>query len=168
MTPNGSIGLNGTTSEEEFTKMLDNNDEQHMDGTGDGEKKENAEEVHVNVVPTRRFSDSTRLNVDRGLNIINCWSGHQMAAWTYESRKPIDKKYLTWKGEPKVRSNNCQFELKLDGSSSSLFSFDWYKCWNFIHNQFFSLLTAHCSLLTAHSSLLTAHCSLLTACSLHA
>ena len=148
--------------------MLDNNDEQHMDGTGDGEKKENAEEVHVNVVPTRRFSDSTRLNVDRGLNIINCWSGHQMAAWTYESRKPIDKKYLTWKGEPKVRSNNCQFELKLDGSSSSLFSFDWYKCWNFIHNLFFSLLTAHCSLLTAHCSLLTAHCSLLTACSLHA
>uniref|UniRef100_A0A6V2FXP0 Exostosin GT47 domain-containing protein n=2 Tax=Ditylum brightwellii TaxID=49249 RepID=A0A6V2FXP0_9STRA len=82
--------------------MLGNNDEQHMDGTG--ENKENTEDGHAHeYVPTRRFSDNTRLNVDRGLNIINCWSGHQMAAWTYEGRKPIDKKYLTWKGEPKEK-----------------------------------------------------------------
>eukprot|EP00957_Ditylum_brightwellii_P211824 15366643-Ditylum_brightwellii.AAC.1 len=73
-----------------------------MDGTG--ENKENTEDGHAHeYVPTRRFLDNTRLNVDRGINIINCWSGHQMAAWTYEGRKPIDKKYLTWKGEPKEK-----------------------------------------------------------------
>ena len=99
---NGSIEPNGTTSEEELAKLL-----------GTGEKKETANDVHANV-PSRRFSDSTRLNVDRGLNIINCWSGHQMATWTYNGRKRTKKKYWTWKGEPKVRRNDYQFELELD------------------------------------------------------
>lgn len=48
----------------------------------------------------RRFSENTMLNIERGLNIINCWSGHQMAAWVYEGIKPINRKYRTWGGEP--------------------------------------------------------------------
>ncbi len=37
----------------------------------------------------RRFSDNVTLNINRGMNIINIWSGHQMTAWVYDGEKPI-------------------------------------------------------------------------------
>lgn len=37
----------------------------------------------------RRFSNNTQLNINRGLNIINCWSGQHMAAWIYTGVQPV-------------------------------------------------------------------------------
>lgn len=31
----------------------------------------------------RRFSTDTKLNIDRGLNIVNCWTGQRIASWIY-------------------------------------------------------------------------------------
>jgi hypothetical protein len=52
-----------------------------------------------------RFSLNMQLNVDRGLNIINAWSGHQMAAFIYEGvgGSSLKKHLRTWVDEPQVR-----------------------------------------------------------------
>lgn len=46
-----------------------------------------------------------QLNVDRGLNIIDAWSGHQMAAFIYEGvgGSSLKKHLRTWVDEPQVR-----------------------------------------------------------------
>jgi hypothetical protein len=51
----------------------------------------------------RRFSDNIQLNVDRGLNIVNCWSGQHISSWIYEGRKPVPSKLHVWKNDPKEK-----------------------------------------------------------------
>ncbi|CAB9511178.1 expressed unknown protein [Seminavis robusta] len=49
----------------------------------------------------RRFSNNIQLNVDRGLNIINCWSGQTISTWIYAGEEQIGGKFLTWNAMPK-------------------------------------------------------------------
>lgn len=53
------------------------------------------ETIQTHHMP-RLFSDNTQRNVDRGLNIINMWSGPRMAAFIYEGQKPVGKKFQRW------------------------------------------------------------------------
>ena len=54
----------------------------------------------------RRFSTNTTLNVARGLQIINAWSGQHMATWIYDGTTPVEGHpgSNTWKNhEPPVK-----------------------------------------------------------------
>ncbi|KAL3918562.1 MAG: hypothetical protein SGILL_004178, partial [Bacillariaceae sp.] len=54
----------------------------------------------------RRFSDNTQLNVNRGLNVVNAWSGQRMAKWIYVGLERVSPpKCDTWKG----RQNTTKF-----------------------------------------------------------
>ena len=52
---------------------------------------------HYPYVRPRRFSTNTQLNIDRGLNIINCWSAQRIAAWIYEGQRNDNKRRRTWR-----------------------------------------------------------------------
>mmetsp|Transcript_60027 Transcript_60027/g.147546 ORF Transcript_60027/g.147546 Transcript_60027/m.147546 type:complete len:514 (-) Transcript_60027:131-1672(-) len=45
----------------------------------------------------RRFSTQTQLNIDRGLNIINCWSAQRIASWIYDGQRNNDQRRRTWR-----------------------------------------------------------------------
>ncbi len=48
----------------------------------------------------RKFSDSIELNIERGLNIINVWSGQSVAAWIYDGCESLSRSQRMWKDEP--------------------------------------------------------------------
>jgi len=56
-----------------------------------------------NNKPHRKFSDDVHRNIDRGLNLINCWSGQQISTWIYDGRKAIGKNMVTWRNEPEEK-----------------------------------------------------------------
>mmetsp|Transcript_37317 Transcript_37317/g.41240 ORF Transcript_37317/g.41240 Transcript_37317/m.41240 type:complete len:405 (-) Transcript_37317:37-1251(-) len=53
--------------------------------------------------PYRKFSDDVQLNIDRGLNLINCWSGQKISTWIYDGRKAIHENRVTWRNEPEEK-----------------------------------------------------------------
>ena len=68
-----------------------------------------------NTIVSARFTNNVQLNIDRGLNVINVWSGQHMAAWIYAGRETIDSKYITWKREPEVSvARTAQHRIKSD------------------------------------------------------
>lgn len=51
-----------------------------------------------------RFSNDMQLNVDRGLNILNGFSGPRISTWVYEGvHSSVPKRLRTWVDEPEVR-----------------------------------------------------------------
>lgn len=61
--------------------------------------------------PPRRFSYNATLNINRGLNIINAYSGRHIASWIYKgcSRDPIEKCVLTANDTRKLSDNDTLF-----------------------------------------------------------
>jgi hypothetical protein len=44
----------------------------------------------------RRFSEETQLNIHRGLNLVNQWSGQRIATWIYDGQQVLEKKQCSW------------------------------------------------------------------------